>query len=195
MRVSLGDEVTWLEAPHLARPGEKKLQLGHVHSLDDLYGAGAVTACCTYKNHRGYLSAPIQLKDLTLVPPPKEERPAARASPVVSHGGSGSAGSSDAGSGRSLLGVVSSLSAAKPSSLSSSSSSSAAAVAAASAVAAAPVDAAVSTGERSVQSWGRGKCEHVESGERPNHRSGKVWKMYSTAQHSTAVCWDVFMYL
>ncbi|CAM9834372.1 unnamed protein product, partial [Pylaiella littoralis] len=169
VKVRLGDETTWLEAPHLARPGEKKLQSGHVHSLDDLYGAGVVMACCTYKNHRGYLSAPIGLKDLMLVPPPAENRPAAKASPVASHGGCASAGSSDADGARDV--AVLSLSGATSSS--SSSSSSSAAVAAAAAAAAASRDRAAATGKRSVQSWGQGKCEHVVSEKRPNHKNGK----------------------
>ncbi|CAM9833735.1 unnamed protein product [Pylaiella littoralis] len=82
VKFRLGGEVTWLEA--------RCKRIGFVHSLKD-NEAAVTTALCTYKNYRGYLSGPIQLKDLSPVIPRQEKQAAVSGN---SQAGSG-AGSSE----------------------------------------------------------------------------------------------------
>ncbi|CAN0014018.1 unnamed protein product [Scytosiphon promiscuus] len=169
-RVRLGDPVKWPETPHLGRPGEMKIQVGFVHSLDDeesdegsgrkphaaaaastgaASGAaggaadadGIVTACCSYKNFRGYLSAATRLENLQLlcVPPPPTTTTTTTTTPAPT-----SAPPAGDGGGRAGGGVSS-------------------------------VSEEESVGSLTGPRLGASKCEHVEAGTEVNYKSGKCF--------------------
>ncbi|CAM9277542.1 unnamed protein product [Ectocarpus sp. 12 AP-2014] len=164
VRVRVDDLVRWWELPYMAVPGkdERKQQIGYVYSLEDHNDDGRdMEAFCTYRHQPGYLSAAISLKDLELVlTPPQGERAGSRSTGSgaggESGGGGGGGGSSDRGGDGGGGGGSSSTGSGSGGGSSVSS-----------------LSAGGSRPSVTVQSWGRGKCEHVEAGSEVNYKNGK----------------------
>ena len=216
VKLRLGDEVTFTEPPHVGHRGETIVQEGFVHSfvLEVITLAGyqrrEMRPRCTYKKHRGYLSAAIAKKNLSRVVPQQHQQPqhgSNSSSSSSSSSQAGEAGGGDAGNnsrtadgppppppgkgkqpaaaaaaaaGRSSS--VSSIGGGWGSSLSGGKFSSSAGVGA----------AAAASADRSVQSWGQGRCEHVAAGEESNYKNGKVRRGEPRYMHSLQrLVWSV----
>lgn len=177
----LGDDVTFEEPSHVGYPGEKTFQEGFIHSLEPeassggLAGGGGgdgeeergeIRARCSYKKHTGFLSAAMRLSELSLVVVPQQPQQGSSRAGGAGSNGSG-ANAAAAGKGKQPAGRSSS---GKPSSAAGAGST--------------------SNADRSAQSWGQGRCEHVAAGVSCNHKNGKVGKRGMVVG---AVCFCVFV--